>query len=122
MRRVKEDPEREERITMEVVVDAYDAGERAMGWHCYLDDAMKTPFKARVIAKHPISPLDKGEEVEVLGMAPAEVCLSDMFASIRYGKKQFAVPLSQLRPLTDDADTLQAIEDWHYWLACRYQF
>jgi Calcium binding len=34
MRRVKEDPEREERITMEVVVDAYDAGERAMGWHC----------------------------------------------------------------------------------------
>jgi hypothetical protein len=122
MRHVKEDPEREERITMEVVVDAYDAGERAMGWHCYLDETMKTPFTARVIAKHPISPLDKGEEVEVLGMAPAEVCLSDMFASIRYGEKQFAVPLSQLRPLNGDADTFQAIEDWHYWLTQGYQF
>ncbi len=122
MRRIKEDPQREERIAMEIVVDAYDAGERAMGWHCYLDDAMKTPFRARVIATHPLSPLDKGEEVEVLGMGPADVCLCDMFARIRYGKKQFAVPLSQLQPLTDDTETLQAVEDWRYWSARGYQF
>ena len=31
-----EDAEREGRITMEIVVDAYDEGERAMGWYCYL--------------------------------------------------------------------------------------
>jgi len=55
---------------MDIVVDAYDAGERAMSWHCYPDDAMKTSFKARVIARHLISPLDKGEEVEVLGAPP----------------------------------------------------
>jgi hypothetical protein len=68
---------------MDIVVDAYDAGERVMWWHCYLDDAMKPPFNARMIAKHPISPLDKGEEVKVLGIAPAKVCLSGMFAAIR---------------------------------------
>lgn len=29
---------REERITMEVVVDAYDEMERAAGWYYYLED------------------------------------------------------------------------------------
>jgi hypothetical protein len=28
----KHDPDREQRIEMEIVVDAYDAQERAMGW------------------------------------------------------------------------------------------
>lgn len=30
------DPEREQRIAMEIVVDAYDSQERAMGWYYYL--------------------------------------------------------------------------------------
>lgn len=33
MAKVKEDPKREHRITMEIVVDAYDEQERAMGWY-----------------------------------------------------------------------------------------
>lgn len=112
MRRVKEDPVREERIVMEIVVDAYDAGERALGWYYYLEEALKVPFMARVIATHPVSPLELGEEVEVLGMPGESVCGSDMFVRIRYGNKRFAVPLSQLQPLGDDGDTRQAVEDW----------
>jgi hypothetical protein len=38
---------REQRIEMEAVVDAYDSGERAMGWYYHLDGKMKVPFKAR---------------------------------------------------------------------------
>ena len=41
------DEMREQRITMEAVVDAYDSSERAMGWYYYLDGKMKVPFKAR---------------------------------------------------------------------------
>jgi len=41
------DEVREERIVMEVVVDAYGRSERAMGWYYYLDGKMKFPFKAR---------------------------------------------------------------------------
>jgi hypothetical protein len=44
----KKDEIREERIDMEVVVDAYDSGERAMGWYYYLEDAnqvLKNPKK-----------------------------------------------------------------------------
>ena len=32
MARTKKDPVREQRITMEIIVDAYDECERAMGW------------------------------------------------------------------------------------------
>ena len=31
---------------MEVVVDAYNESERAMGWYCYLEERLKCPFKA----------------------------------------------------------------------------
>ena len=41
------DEAREQRIVMEAVVDAYDSGERAMGWYYYLDDKMKVPLQAR---------------------------------------------------------------------------
>jgi Calcium binding len=33
MAKLERDEEREERITMDIVVDAYDAEEQAMGWY-----------------------------------------------------------------------------------------
>jgi calcium binding protein len=44
----KSDPVREQRILMEVVVDAYGADERAMGWYCYLEGKLNFPFTAPV--------------------------------------------------------------------------
>jgi len=38
MARVKENKTRERRIEMEVVVDAYNESERAMGWYYYLEE------------------------------------------------------------------------------------
>ena len=60
-----EDEEREERISMEIIVDAYDSEEQAMGWYYYLDEKMQFPFSARCVAQRAISPLEQGEEVEV---------------------------------------------------------
>jgi Calcium binding len=77
------DEVREERIVMEVVVDAYGRSERAMGWYYYFDGKMKFPFKARCRLARPISFLKTKEEVEVLGMAPEEECESEMFVSVR---------------------------------------
>jgi len=51
---------------MEVVVDAYDSGERAMGWYYYL--------------------------------------------------------VSQIKPLDANGETIEAIEDWHYWVQQGYEF
>lgn len=57
MERVKEDKEREGRIEMEIVVDAYDEEERAMGWYYYLEDQMRFPFNERCSTERRISPL-----------------------------------------------------------------
>jgi hypothetical protein len=48
MANLEQDAEREERITMEIVVDAYGPEEQAMGWYYYLQDTMQFPFTAVV--------------------------------------------------------------------------
>jgi hypothetical protein len=122
MSKAKKDEEREERISMEIVVDAYDEIERAMGWYYYLQDQLQVPFKARCIARRPISPLRVGDEVEVVGMPPEDECEREMFVTIRQAKGKLAVPLSQLEPVEADEQTTQAVEDWHYWLEHGYEF
>ncbi len=63
MTRQAKDETREERIHMEIVVDAHDSEEQAMGWYNYLDDTLQFPFKARCIVRRTTSPLEPGEEV-----------------------------------------------------------
>ena len=101
---------------MEIIVDAHDECERAMGWYYYLEDRLQFPFTAKCIAKRPISPLRVKDEVQVIGMPPEEECEHEMFVMIRWEKDGLAVPLSQLKPLDADDPTREAVEDWHYWL------
>ena len=72
MAKVKQDAEREERIMMEIVVDAYGPEEQAMGWYYYLQDTINFPFTATCINKRRISPLKEGATVEVVDMAPGD--------------------------------------------------
>ena len=116
------DEEREHRIAMEIVVDAYTAEEQAMGWYCYLDQVLHFPFRARVISKRTISPLRVGEEIEIVGMAPEEECEHQMFVLMRWDGDELAVPLSQVEPMGADEKTHEAVEDWHYWVARGYEF
>lgn len=120
----KRDEEREERISMEIVVDAYDAGERAMGWYYYLEEQLQFPFTATCIAKRAVSPLRVKDEVEVIGMPGEEECGREVFVTIPWDRKDgLAVPLSQLQPIAEtDEQTKQAVEDWHYWVAMGYEF
>ena len=116
------DPEREERIEMEIVVDAYDEHERAGGWYVYLQDNLQFPFSAHCVAKRAVSPLRVKDEVEVTGMAPDEECGSEIFVMIRWEKDGLAVPLAQLSPIAAGEATTQAVEDWHYWVDQGYEF
>ncbi len=47
MARIEKDEEREECIHNEVIVDAYDAEEQAMGWYYYLAESMTFPWERR---------------------------------------------------------------------------
>ncbi len=116
------DEKREERIHMEIVVDAYDSEEQAMGWYSYLDDNIQFPFKARCIAECATSPLEPGNEVEVVELASADDCEHEMFVLICQKSRKLAVPLSQLEGIQVDEQTQQAIEDWHYWDNRGYEF
>lgn len=113
---------REHRITYEIVVDAYTSEERAIGWHCYLDDKLRFPFKAKCIATREISPLKKGEEVEVLGMAPGDDCMHEMFVLVGFAGRELGVPLIQIEPIKPHKATREAVEDWRYWKAMGYEF
>jgi Calcium binding len=117
------DEAREERISMEIVVDAHGEEERAMGWYCYLEDTLSFPFLTRCISERAISPLRVGDEVEVVGMAPEDECEKEMFVETPWEhKRTLAVPLSQLKVVHGDDETQQALEDWHYWVEMGYEF
>jgi hypothetical protein len=122
MAKPKRDPVREDRIENEAVVDAYGPEERAMGWYYYLENRIRFPFQAKCIASKVVSPLRKGEVVEVRRLAPEEACSSDILVLIRWHSRNVAVPLSQLAAMDEDKSTAQAIGDWHYWVAQGYCF
>ncbi len=117
------DEEREERIMMEIVVDAYGPEEQAMGWYYYLEGQLQLPFLAHCTAERTISPLRIGDEVEVVGMAPEDKCEHEMFVTMPWEHRTLAVPLSQLEAASHvDEETRQAVEDWQYWVKRGYAF
>ena len=122
MDRVEKDEAREYRISMEAIVDAYGGEEQALGWYYYLDDRLQFPFQAKCIEARQISPLIKGEIVKATQMSPEDDCMREMFVQIEWKDRVFGIPLAQLQPINVDADTQEAIEDWHYWVARGNEF
>jgi hypothetical protein len=91
----KRDETREKRIEMEIVVDAHDGEERAMGWYYYLEDKLSFPFLTHCIQRRATSPLRVGDEVHVVGMAPENECASEIFVETPWEPDwTLAVPLS----------------------------
>ena len=99
MAKPKRDPIREDRIQNEVIVDAYGPEEQAMGWYYYLEDRLKFPFQARCVVAKVVSPLRKGEAVEVRSIAPEDACQSDMLVLICWQGRSLAVPYLNWPPL-----------------------
>jgi hypothetical protein len=118
---IPRDDEREERIQDEIIVDCYGSEEQVMGWYNYLNDTLQFPFTARCIEQRATSPLEPGDEVDVIGMADADDCEHNMLVHIRRERRPLAVPLAQLEGVDVDKETQQAIEDWQYWDRRGYQ-
>jgi hypothetical protein len=106
----------EDRIHNEAIVDARPE-ELAMSWYYYLEGKMTFPFRARCVAAKAVSPLRKGETIEVSRLAVEDACEHDMLVQIRWQGRKMAIPLSQLEAIRADESTREAIGDWHYWLA-----
>lgn len=106
---------------MEIIVDAYTPEEQAMGWYYYLEDKLNFPFRARCVAPTKISPLRKGEIVEVVAMAPEDGCTHGMIVIVKWEEHRLGVPLYQLKPIAGGSETAEAIADWHYWIDRGYE-
>jgi hypothetical protein len=122
MSKARKNAERERRIEMEIVVDAYGSEEQAMGWYYYLERKLQFPFTATCVAERAVSPLHKGDEVEILGMAPEDECQHEMFVMMPWERRGLAIPLSQVKPVSEaDVDTREAVADWLYWVDQGYR-
>ncbi len=60
--------------------------------------------------------------VQVVGIAPEEECQSEMFVEVEWEGDVLAVPLIQLEAPDADAETQQAIADWHDCVNQGYKF
>ena len=120
MSSVEYDESREQRIEMEIIVDAYNEKEQAMGWYYYLDGKLKFPFKAKWINRK-----GQSEEVEVLEMSPEDDCGKDMLVEALYREGEaedvFSVPLYEIEAIDAGPETQEAIADWHYWVNRGYE-
>jgi Calcium binding len=56
------DEAREDRIIMEILVDAYGPEERATGWYCYLENTLTFGFTAHCIRTRSIASLECDDE------------------------------------------------------------
>ncbi len=119
---IQKDQAIDDRIVNDIVVDAYDESERAMGWYCYLQDTITFPVKAKCIQSISTSPLVLNQVVEVIGMDSETNCEHDVFVEINWNSKPLCVPLKQLESINADDKTTQAFNDWSYWIAQGYQF
>ena len=88
---IKENKEREDRITMEVVVDAYGPEEQALGWYYYLEEKIKFPFAAKCVWERSISPLQLDEIVNVMAWLDEDDCRVEMFVMIEWADRGFGV-------------------------------
>ena len=120
MPRLPTDAEREHRITYDIVVDCYDEYEVAAGWYCYLGDRLEFPFAAKWKPSDAVGSLGEPETVQVIGMADAEECKTDILVDIEYREQDvtdvFSVPLAEIEAIESGDDRSQAIGDWQYWL------
>jgi Calcium binding len=100
MKRRSRDEEREQRITMEIIVDAYTPEEQAMGWYYSLEDRL-TGRRRRDGPRGGV----RTRDVRPDPLGTPSPCGS----------------LGQLEGVTVDKQTHQAIEDWQYWIAQGYE-
>jgi hypothetical protein len=83
---------------------------------------LEFPFLTRCIRERAISPLRVGNALEVIGLGPQEECAHEMFVLTRWERPDgLAVPLSQLEATVADEQTIQAVEDWQYWVEQGYE-
>jgi hypothetical protein len=118
----REERQREDRIANEILVDAYNQSERALSWYYYLERRLRFPFAARCTHLEEESPLRRHGIVQVIGLAKADRCTTQVLVKVVHGQRSIEVPLWQLDSMASDQETNDAVADWHYWVYRAYHY
>ena len=102
--RVTRDPECENRIEMNALVDTYSSEEALSGWYSYLEDELEFPFS--IIAQ--------GEKILITVLAEIEKFDGDFYVYGKAKKGNFAIGLSEVQLVEASMQTEQVIKDWLY--------
>jgi len=79
-------------------------------------------FTAECIATNKRNPLELDERITVIQMADENYCEHDMYVDISWNGKKLAIPFAKIKPLYADEDSVEAIDNWHYWVKQGYSF
>ena len=98
-KRPRRDDDREERTTMEIIVDAYNESEVWTAWYCYLENTLAFPFEAECVRSRKMSPLKPGERVTVMGMLDDDEGdgLGEMMVEAEWRDCTMGIPLAQIK-------------------------
>src|ERR1700683_5507139 len=107
----KIEPKSEARIVDEIIVDAYTDDERAMSWYYHLEDELRFPCESECTKQWPISPLRKGQKIQITALASAKDCAQQILVVDRWNGRSLSVPLAQLRPIGVYKATAQGVAD-----------
>jgi hypothetical protein len=112
----EKDAERDHRIHYEIIVDAYDEYEQAMGWYYYMADNFAFPINAKVKLR---LRGDKTEEkaVQIVEVDPKSETSLTLRLGITEGKNdrvQYISPEDIISVKTSE-ENLEILNDWLYW-------
>ena len=122
MAKRKTDKSREERIDEKIIVDCYGEAERAMGWYYYLECCLKVAFNCQMHCNQVNPSLEDRRNGGSHRHGAGDECEREMFVTIRWEKRKFGVPLSQLEGIKASKETKEAVENWRYWVSMGYEF
>ena len=115
------DTNHQHRIDYEILVDCYDEYEQAIGWTIYLLENIECPFQAQYIGELEL-PVYPNEYFTVLCITNSEHDdLEDLeyfeaWVEIDVGHNVYEIPLADLKTIDASDKTVQAVEDWKYYI------
>lgn len=87
-------------------------------WEEHLSAALKFPFEAKVAEQITRYPVGVGEKVLLTGLEDADD-LYGLLVNVRFGRKQYTLPLCDLEATDENSPNYQPLRDYVVWFANR---
>ena len=110
------DEEREHRIHYEIIVDAYDEYEQAMGWYIHMNDNLAFPMEAKAQLRLRGGKIEE-KTVKIVEVDPKSETSLTLRLGITEGKSDRAQYISpeDIVSINTSEENLEILNDWLYW-------